>query len=255
MGEDEPRELGVRELSLLIGTDPLRRWMAQDRSASTRAWRGAADAAAIARPALAQRDRLLLLGEPQAATRLARALLPQLGPTYRPFGDRALIDHLLARSPELERRGEFYWMWRSGGPEVGSAQRITHPSSATWADPEDMPAIAELVARNFPDSYAQPGRAGVQRWAKIALGNRIVATGAWAWSAAGVGLLSGVTVDAELRRKGLGREIADFLAHKALRAFGTVGLLADEGNVSALSLYRSMGLNSTPLLAARVRTQ
>ena len=258
-------ELSDRQISLLVGNDPLRRWVAQDRSPATRAWCSAdGTAAAIARPGLAQRDRILVLGQEAAAANLLRDLLPLLGPTYRPFGDRHLLDHILRHVPELERRGDFYWMWCSAAHGVPSEVHSGHPAplpwqgdsrpcAVGWAEPGDAEAIATLLARNFPDSYAQPGRTGVQGWAKIALGNRIVATGAWAWSEATVGLISGVTVDAGLRGKGLGRAITSFLVHEALRTFGTAGLLADEDNIPAVHLYRSIGMRSIPLLAARVR--
>lgn len=258
-------ELNAQRISLLVGGDPLRRWVAQDGGPRTRAWYSDdGTVAAIARPALAQRDRVLMIGEPDAATVLLRELLPVLGPTYRPFGDRRLIEHLVSHLPELERRGDFYWMWRSGGHEahpelhtsfsnVLPAQRISPYSPVRWAGAGELPAIAALMSRDFPDSYAQPGRDGVHRWARIALGGRVVAAGAWAWSTATVGLISGVTVESPLRGKGFGRAVATFLVHEALHTFGTVGLLADEGNLPALTLYRSMGLRSTPLLAAKVR--
>jgi len=61
------------------------------------------------------------------------------------------------------------------------------------------------------------------------------------------------TVDAGLRGKGLGRAITSFLVYEALRTFGTASLLADEDNIPAVHLYRSIGMRSIPLLAARVR--
>jgi ribosomal protein S18 acetylase RimI-like enzyme len=69
-----------------------------------------------------------------------------------------------------------------------------------------------------------------------------------------VALISGVTVDAGRRGSGLGRAITSFLVHEALRTFGTAGLLVDEDNTPAITLYRSLGLRSAPLLAARVFT-
>jgi GNAT superfamily N-acetyltransferase len=244
-------ELNDRQLSVLVGDDPLRRWMAQDGAPATRAWCSAdGTAAAIARPGLAQRDRVLVLGRESAAADLLRDVLAMLGPTYRPFGDRHLIDHVLRHVPGLERRGEFRWMWCSAGHRVPGG---AHSRAVTWAESGDAGEIASLLARNFPDSYAQPGRAGVQRWAKIVRADRIVAAGAWAWSEATVGMISGLTVDADLRGTGLGRAIASFLVHEALRTFGTAGLLADDDNVPAVALYRSIGLRSIPLLAARVR--
>ena len=263
-------ELSYLEITRLAGDDPLRRWVAQDLTPPTRAWRSSdGRAAAIARPALAQRDRVLILGERSAAAGLLRELLAVLGPTYRPFGDRRLLDHLIADLPELERRGEFSWMWCSSAepatwaaePSTWAAQPATWAAQsagappAGWAGPEDEEAIAALLARNFSSSYAQPGRAGVQRWARIAIGDRIVAAGAWAWSQATVGLISGVTVDAEMRGRGLGRAIASFLLREALRTFGTAGLLADDDNTPAVALYRSLGLRPVPLLAARIRAE
>ncbi len=246
------RKLNDRQISALLGGDPLRRWVAQDGAPATRVWcSDDGTAAAIARPALSQRDRVLLLGEEPAVADLFRDLLPLLGPTYRPFGDRRLIDHILRHVPGLERRGEFSWMSCS----AGQVHPDPHPWPVEWAEPQDAEAITALLTRNFPDSYAQPGRTGVQRWAKIAHGNRIMATGAWAWSAATVGLISGVTVDIGLRGTGLGRAIASFLVHEALRTFGTVGLLVDEDNVPAVRLYRSLGMRPVPLLAARVFTE
>jgi len=87
-------ELSDRQISLLVGNDPLRRWVARTGSPATRAWCSAdGTAAAIARPGLAQRDRILVLGQEAAAANLLREPASRLrGPTYgSQGGDRHLL--------------------------------------------------------------------------------------------------------------------------------------------------------------------
>jgi hypothetical protein len=67
--------------------DPLCRWAAQD-GARTRTFTGAEGAIAVASPGLSMRDRLAVHGPADAVIPLVGEVLKEVGPTYRPIGDR-----------------------------------------------------------------------------------------------------------------------------------------------------------------------
>ena len=92
--------------------DPLCRWAAGHPDGGSRIFvRGAA--VAVAAPGLSMRDRLVVTGPPADAVPLVRDVLDAVGPGYRPLGDRALIDALVARLPGLHPAPAFGWMDRS----------------------------------------------------------------------------------------------------------------------------------------------
>ena len=57
-------------------------------------------AVAVAAPALSTRDRLVVTGPAGDAIPLVRDVLREVGPAYRPLGDRGLIDAQTARNRE-----------------------------------------------------------------------------------------------------------------------------------------------------------
>lgn len=158
-------------------------------------------ATAVAGPGLSGRDRLAVAGDPEDALPLVRHALREVGPTYRPFGDARLIDALVRGTPGLVSGGAgFLWM-----------QTATPPGPACgvhWLDHDGERAAAALFDRCFPDSYAQPGRPGVRRWAGVRAGEgdgaaEVVAVAADAWSAAGCGFMAGVVTHPQARGRGL----------------------------------------------------
>lgn len=207
----------------------------------SRAW--ASDdrrAVAVAGPALATRDRMAVWGAGDAAVPLVRQLLAEIGPGYRPLGDRELITTLAGEIQALTYSGTFGWMDRPThhpghpGPRGGRAR---------WLPAAMAPEVGRFLAAAHPASYAHPGVPGVQRWAGIRDDRgALAAVGALAWSAPAVGFLAGIAVHPRARRQGLGRQVCGFLLAEALRVHEMAALMVDEDNAAAIRLYRSLGL-------------
>lgn len=232
----------------LCGADTLCRWAAQGLEGRSRAWRTAAGTAvAVAGPALATRDRLALHGQPAAVTPLAREVLAAVGPSYRPVGNRELIDALVAVTPGLESVGSFGWMYR-----WRSASLPARPARARWLTDDAMPEVAVVLQSSLPESRAKPGGAGVHRWAGIRdEEGRLVATGTIAWSAPDVAVLAGVAVQPDARGRGMGRDICAFLLAEALASHAAAALMVEEWNRVARRIYAGLGMRYRPVAAAR----
>ncbi|AUG80840.1 GCN5-related N-acetyltransferase [Kitasatospora sp. MMS16-BH015] len=279
------------ELLARYGEDTLCRWVAQAPDGRGRAWHSPdGRAVAVARPALSRRDRLAVSGPPEAAVPLVRAVLAEVGPTFRPLGDRALIEALVDGIPELAAVGAFGWMDCQANPEQPAASgpatipgRPATPDKATtsgqpampgqpaaswhpgatdlgrpgpgWLGAAALPEVAVLMAHAFPSSHAKPGAEGVERWAGVrGEDGRLLAVAALAWSAPTVGLISGVAVDPAARGRGLGRAICSFLLGEALAGHGTAALMVGGENHTARQLYRSLGMRHRAVAAAAITT-
>ena len=243
------KEIGDHEeLAAWCGADTLCLWAAQGLDGRSRAWRSAdGRAVAVAAPGLARRDRLALHGPADAVASLAREVLDQAGPSYRPLGDRELIGALVGAIPRLVLAGTFGWMycWRSGVLPPG-------PTTAAWLPGAALGEVAALLQAGFPASLAKPGVAGVGRWAGVRDdAARLVATGTLPWPAPTVGLLAGIAVHPDARGQGLGRNICAFLLAEALRRHEAAALMVDDWNHTALRLYTDLGLRYQALAAAR----
>lgn len=149
-------------------------WAAQGRDGGglgpgVRAWRHGA-AWAVASPSR-QQNRLAVEGDVADAAVLVRRVLAEAGPSYRVLGGAGLIDAMVRRLPGLAPVHHFFWM-ETTSPSGVAAEGVR------WLDAREEKQTASLFDRFFPDSYAQPGRAGVGRWAGIAGG----AGSPWPWS-------------------------------------------------------------------------
>jgi len=245
------REIGDHEeLVALCGADTLCLWAAQGLAGRSRAWRSAdGRAVAVAGPGLSTRDRLAVRGPAGAAVALAREVLAEVGPSYRPLGGRELIGALVAAIPQLVPAATFGWMHcrRPAALPPG-------PTTARWLPDAALAEVATLLESSFPASQAKPGVAGVGRWAGVrdATG-RLVATGTLAWSAPAVGLLCGVAVHPQARGRGLGRDLCAFLLARALRRHEAAALMVEDWNHAAQRIYRDLGMRYQALAAAAVR--
>jgi GNAT superfamily N-acetyltransferase len=219
--------------------DTLCLWAAQGLGGRGRAWvSDDGRALAVAGPALATKNRLAVWGAPEAAVPLVRDVLAEVGPAYRPLGDPALIDALVAGIPALAGVARFGWM--DGGPP-GPPAAARGP--AGWLRDTDLAGVADLLAASYPASYAKPGVPGVERWAGArGSDGRLAAVGALAWSAPGVGFMSGVAARPAARGQGLGRQVCALLLAEALARHGAAALMVDDGNQAAVRLYRGLGL-------------
>ena len=113
---------------------------------------------AVASPDVSKHDRLAVIGPVDDAVRLTTGVLAEVGPSYRPFGDEALIRELAERVPGLRFSASFGWMDADTLPDL--------TTTAAWLDGDD--GIEALLTEASPSSYAWPGHPGVRRWAAVA---------------------------------------------------------------------------------------
>jgi GNAT superfamily N-acetyltransferase len=198
-----------------------------------------------AAPSISARDRVAVSARsPQAAVALARQVLPQLPRSFRPFGDRPVIEAVAAAVPGLEVVGRFGWM---------DARETAPPElPAEWLTEEtDAEAIQGILDRAYPLSYARPGVTGVTGWAGLRDdAGRLLAVGALAWPSPQVALLSGIAVDPPARGKGLARPLCATLAAAGLAGHDAVALMVEDDNTPARRVYERLGLRHRPVAAA-----
>lgn len=245
------------ELAERCGGDLLCLWAAQGLAvkstagqgplARSRAWRSAdGSALAVAGPQLSTRDRIAVLGSPTAAVPLVREVLDVVGPKFRPLGDPDLLAAIVGGIPRLAAVAAFGWM-DSRGP----APAPHGPAPAQWLSEQEQPEVSALMKVSFPDSDAQPGSAGVERWAGARDEHgQLVAVTALAWSAPDVGYLAGVAVHPDVRGQGYGAAVCGFAFARALAKHGAAALMVEEWNEAAIRLYRSLGMRYRTLTAA-----
>lgn len=234
------------EVSAASNDDAFARWAAQrlDASGAAYAYGGAI---AVVAPALFHRDRLVVRGEPDAATELIRHLAPALPDTYRVLGAAPVLHAAVDDLPGLELLGEFDWM-------ETTTPAPSAPVSADWLSDDAIPEAAALMARASPGSWAVPGQPAARRWAGVRDdASRLVALAADAWSGGGVGFVAGVATDPEARGSGLGRAVTAVVTNALLDDYGRAALMVDRANEAAIGLYRRLGYAGETIVAARYR--
>lgn len=226
-----------------------RSWADGSLARRSRAWLSTdGTALAVAGPDLSTRDRIAVRGRAAAAIPLVRAVLEVVGPAFRPLGDRDLIAAVVAGVPELAPAANFGWMDSRSPVSVP-----LEPGPAYWLPEADLADVTALLRVSFPDSDAQPGAPGVERWAGVREeGGRLLAVTAAAWSAPDVGYLAGVAVHPEARGQGYGAAVCGFVLAEALARHAAAALMVDEQNRAAIQLYRGLGMSYRSLTAARV---
>ncbi|MFF0266414.1 GNAT family N-acetyltransferase [Kribbella sp. NPDC004536] len=228
------------ELALVSEGDSIIEWAAQGFTTGARAWRDGA-AVAVASPDVSKHDRLAVAGSIEDAVRLVTGVLPEVGPSYRPFGDEGLIRALAERVPGLRFSAAFGWMDADQVPDV--------TASAAWLDGDG--GVEELLAEASPSSYAWPGRPGVRRWAALT-GDRdeLLSVAADAWSAPTIGFLAGVATHPVARGKGLSRRVSGFVTAELVKSYGRAALMVDGNNPAAIAVYRRLGYTYREVAAA-----
>ncbi|NUP79528.1 MAG: hypothetical protein HOV96_18485, partial [Nonomuraea sp.] len=136
----------VSQVRAACGDDDLLVWVAQDLRGGARAW-ALGEAVVAAAPQVSLHDRLAVWGDPADAAELVRHALAELGPTYRPFGERDLLHRVVAGVDGLKVAGEFSWMTLERPPSPP-------PPGAGWLGDAAVPEIAALLAADAPSSYA-----------------------------------------------------------------------------------------------------
>ncbi|WP_432103552.1 GNAT family N-acetyltransferase [Streptomyces sp. bgisy091] len=215
-----------------------------------RAWRHR-EALVVASPS-PQQNRLMVRGDTADAAALVRRVLEEVGASYRLLGEAVLVDELVRQVPGLVPVHHFYWM------ETTSASGIDTPE-VRWLDAHEERRAASLFDRFFPDSYAQPGRAGVRRWGGV-VGEvngdgeaRPLVVAADAWSAQGCGFMGGVIAHPSVRGRGLARAVSGFVLDALVRRYGRAALMVMAGNTPAIATYERLGMVKRRFGAARLQ--
>jgi len=200
-------------------------------------------------PELSRRDRLVVSGDPPEVADLVGEVLPLTGPSFRPMGAENLVDEVVRRVPGLRIAGRFGWMDVTGPVAVDDGG-----AEPRWLG-DDLTEVAALLDEAFPASYARPGGPGVHRWAGLRDDDgRLLAVAADAWSTPAVGFLAGVATRPDARGRGLATALCAFVTNELLAGRSRVALLADYGNVAAVTTYRKLGFDLRPLAAAHRQT-
>lgn len=244
------------ELVARCDGDLLCLWAAQGLDGRSRAWVSAdGQAVAVAGRALSRRDRLAVRGPAESVIPLAADVLAEIGPDFRPLGERPLIEAVAAAIPGLAVRGTFGWMDTTdpvpGPPAAPPAAQPDSAGTAGWLSEAAMPEVSALLEKGFPDSYAWPGQPGVERWAGVRdAAGKLAAVAALAWSAPDAAMISGVAVHPAARGRRFGHAVCAFLARKGSRQNGAVVLMVEEWNQAARRLYGSLGMRYRDVAAA-----
>jgi ribosomal protein S18 acetylase RimI-like enzyme len=222
-------------------------WAMQGMREGVRIWRDG-DAVVVASPALFRRDRLAVSGPAAAVIGLVQNALGELGPTYRVFGEVALVEQVVAAVPGLEVSGRFGWM-----DARAVAEGDADVPKARWLDPAEYDEVDSVLDLAFPSSYARPGYAGVTRWSGVRDdAGMLVAVAADAWSAPGIGFMSGVATHPGARGRGYGRAVCRFTLRELIVEHGRAALSVDGDNEAAIRVYRKLGLAWGDIAVARV---
>ncbi|MEV3857170.1 GNAT family N-acetyltransferase [Streptomyces sp. NPDC050095] len=215
-----------------------------------RAWRHGA-ALAVASPSR-QQDRLVVQGDGADAVALVRRVLAEVGASYRVLGEAELVDGLVRQVPGLVPVHHFFWMETTSSPGAAAIEGVR------WLDAGEEKGTASLFDRFFPDSYAQPGRTGVRRWAGVvgetdgSGGAEPLAVAADAWSATGCGFMGGVLTHPSARGRGLARAVSAFVLDDLVARYGRAALMVLTGNAPAIATYEGLGMVGRRCGAAQI---
>ncbi|GAA3191711.1 GNAT family N-acetyltransferase [Actinocorallia longicatena] len=199
-------------------------------------------AVAVSVSGLVRHDRIAVEGPVPAVRKLVAEIAR---PGYRLLGEAALIAEAFGADPAWTLTPSWSWM-TTGGP-------VSPPGAARWLDESAWPEVEALLELAFPDSYTWPGMNRVRRWAGIRdRDGSLVATAADGPSAPTVGYLAGVAVHPAHRGTGLAGRICGFAARELASAHGTVALMVDDWNTTAIGLYERLGFTGRSAIRAAI---
>jgi GNAT superfamily N-acetyltransferase len=241
----------IRELTSLeqvrsaSGDDPLLVWTAQGLQGRGRAWVLGGSVVSSAAD-ISRADAMGMRGDPDELVLLVRHALAELGPTFRPLGERGLVREVVSRMPELRLTAAgFTWRTLDKAP-------LPDEPDLEWLPASRDPEVAALLEEHAPGSFAQPGAPGVRRWAGLVHGGRLAAVGADAWSAPGCGLLSSVATVSDLRGRRLAERLCRWVSARFIEEYGRSALMVYDDNTPAIRLYDRLGYSAMPMAATEL---
>ena len=173
------------------------------------------------------------IGSATVAADLVTRLTRELGPVPAAHLPHASRDALAARLP-VDRYEEWDFRWTSTPPAAHPAEdRVVRLTGA------DEAAIGALLEADHPGTSSRPGGRRIRGWYGIRDGGRLVACGAD--SSRGIGVLTGLTVAADRRGRGLGAALTTAMCRALHAEFGVVSLGVEIGNTGAARLYERLG--------------
>ena len=196
-------------------------------------------ALALPRRTHTRRLGLLVLGPPRDVDPLVATILREqlLGPEVRSVTvQRGSLD-AVARHVGLQEGNEWEWLCTTQAPpEVAAEARLVRLTSG------HQPEIEALLATANPGTDARPFAHPGQHWVGVRdARGRLVACGVRERSLAGHPILSGITVDATHRGRGLGLAVTAYLTRRAVEDDGVCTLGMYSHNAVARRLYQGLG--------------
>lgn len=206
-------------------------------------------AIALPRKTYTRRLGLVVMGPPDDAGRLARALADE---ERRPAG----LAHVTVSRGSLATVGshlrlgegnDWEWMHAVRAPAPVAVEEHLMP-----LDESDRADIGALLAEANPRTDARPFERADQHWVGARDGRgRLVACGLRERNVAGYPILTGITVLARERGRGLGLAVTAYLTRQAIAEAGvcTLGMYSD--NAVARRVYHGLGYSGDHLWSSR----
>lgn len=209
-------------------------------------------AIALPRKTHTRRLGLLVMGPPDEAGRLVRALADQ----ERHPAHLAHLAHVTVSRESLATVGSHLplghgndWEWMYA---VQAPPRVPGEDRLTPLDESDRTDIGALLADGNPRTDARPFERADQHWVGVRDGRgQLVACGLRERNVAGYPLLTGITVLARERGRGLGLAVTAYLTRQAIGEAGvcTLGMYSD--NAVARRVYHGLGYTGDHLWSSR----
>ena len=234
------RELSVAELADLAGEVPFVRWGVGVGNVA-RAWTAPQGGpVAVERYRRAYGTSLTVVGDPDAAVRVAARLAPRLAVGSVTLPRAAVVPDGVGFGPDAAGV-RWEWMWTDAEPPpVPGEERVVELDGDSAAVRSEL---AAFLAAHSPGHSAEPGDEHTRVWLGVrAPDGDLLACLALYQAVPGVDLMASVAVAAGARGQGLGLAIAAAGTRRMLREgspVATVDLYTD--NAAARALYRRLG--------------
>jgi ribosomal protein S18 acetylase RimI-like enzyme len=233
------RELTAAELAEVAGAVPFVRWGLGVGNVA-RAWAAPAGPVAVERYRRAYGTSLTVVGEPDAAVRVASRLTPRLDVGSVTLPRAAVVPDGVPFGPPGAGVG-WEWMWTDRAPApLPGEDRVVELDAGSAVVRRELAAFLEA---HSPRHSAEPDDEHARAWLGVrAPDGDLLACLALYEAVPGVDLMASVAVATAARGQGLGLAIAAAATRRMLRErppVATVDLYSD--NDAARALYRRLG--------------